>query len=126
MARTSADTGPQRYKSASRKLFTSRSRRSWRTPARKYPKKTPAEKKAIREKNHARRTEYAAALAAAQAVVRAEAQLLRDKFGAHSLQWYMEAILQQPRITKGTRKVNRWNAFLQSEVKRINSGKCFI
>lgn len=89
-------------------------------------KKTPAEKKAIREKNHARRTEYAAALAAAQAVVRAEAQLLRDKFGAHSLQWYMEAILQQPRITKGTRKVNRWNAFLQSEVKRINSGKCFI
>lgn len=116
-----ANTGPQRYKSASRKLLTSRVRKVWRSPARRvYIKKTRQEKKAIREKNRERRETYSEALNEAQKLIYDHAVSLHDRFQSHSVEWYIQEIAQHSRVTKGRRKVNGWNVFLSAEAKRIN------
>ena len=62
------------------------------------------------------------ALAEARARIWDEAKHLRERFGAHTEQYYYEQLLQTGRLMKTTRKVNRWNAFLHAEVKHMNEG----
>jgi hypothetical protein len=120
----SGDTGPQRFKSASRKLLTTTTRYAWRTKSKRiYIKKTPSEKQALKAKRQERKREYNEALEEVIDMVRKQAAILRGKYGGHSVQWYFEEIMQQARITKGQRKVSAWNAYLSAESKRINNGR---
>lgn len=116
------NTGPQRFKSASHKLVAMKTRRVWKKISRVYIKKTKAEKRAIREKNLARHKSYAQALADARAVVRQQAQLLHEQYGSHSVQYYHQEIIQESRIASASCKASTWNAYLSSEIKRINGG----
>lgn len=122
------NTTPQRFKSSSRKLVIKKTRLLRKKITRVYIKKTKAEKRAIRAKNLARRKDYAHALADARAVVRQQAELLHENYGGHSIQYYQQEIIQESRITTATRKVSAWNAYLSSEIKRINGGmyRCFF
>lgn len=118
---SNANSGPQRYKSASRKVLKSRVRKVWRRSAlRVYVKKTRQEKKAIREKNRGRREDYSEALRLAQKLIHDQAVLLHEHFQTHCVEWYIQEIAQHSRITKGRRKVNGWNVFLSTEAKHIN------
>jgi hypothetical protein len=47
---------------------------------------------------------------------------LHEEFGAHSVEWYYEEIMQRSRLGKKTRRVNRWNAFLKKELAEMNAG----
>jgi hypothetical protein len=124
MVRQSSADGPQRFKSLSRKLSTAKTRYAWRTKTkRKYIKRTPAEKAALKEKRQSEKKMYNDALQEAREVVLQQATQLHERFGGHSVQHYFEQILQQSRMKKRSRKVSRWNAYLRSEVKRINDGK---
>lgn len=116
------NTGPQRFKSASRKLIATKTRKVWKKINRVYIKKTRAEKRAIKQKNLARRKSYAQALADARGVVRQQAELLHEQYGSHSVQYYHQEIIQESRITTASRKTSAWNAYLSSEIKRINGG----
>lgn len=122
------NVGPQRFKSASRKLINMKTRRTWKKISRVYIKKTRAEKRAIRDKNLVRRKDYAQALADARAVVRQQAEHLHEHYGGHSVQYYHQEIIQDSRITAASRKPSAWNAYLSSEIKRINEGTsaCFL
>ncbi|KAI5984614.1 hypothetical protein EDD15DRAFT_2177067 [Pisolithus albus] len=104
--------------------YTRTTKASVRTPWRHRRKRvaiirTPAEKAAIKAKNHERKVAYAGALSHAQDVVMQEAIKLREQFGSRSVEYYFEAILQTSRLTK-KRGPNRWNVYLRQEVKKHN------
>ncbi|KAG2119868.1 uncharacterized protein F5147DRAFT_767330 [Suillus discolor] len=50
-----------------------------------------------------------------------QATLLREKFGCHSVDYYFKEIMQCSRLHKGTRKANKWNAFVKKEVEHHNA-----
>ena len=121
MARTSQDTGPARMRMAS----TQKTRLPWRyRTKRKVYKRTATEKKMLAEKRQKHKASYNEALDAAYAIVHEEAVKLKEQFGAHSEQYYMEEIMQLSRLGKKNRQtVNNWNVYLRNEVKRLNNGK---
>ncbi|KAG1823320.1 hypothetical protein EV424DRAFT_1472053 [Suillus variegatus] len=104
-----------------RKISTTKTRSSWRHRAAQRYKKTPTEKALLKAKRKQHRTEYTEALAAARNVVMEQATLLREKFGRHSVNYYFEEIMQRSRIRKGTRKANKWNAFVKKQVELHNA-----
>jgi hypothetical protein len=125
MARHNA-RGPERYKAPSRKLLTAKKCYSWRTkPARRYTKLAPADKAIIKAKHMAHKKEYNEALQEAREVVHQQAVLLHKRFGAHSVQYYFEEILQTSRLNKSQRKEHGWNGYLSREIKRRN-GNSFV
>ena len=78
----------------------------------------------LAEKRQKHKASYNEALDAAYAIVHAEAVKLKEQFGAHSEQYYMEEIMQLSRLgRKNRRSVNHWNVYLRNEVKRLNDGK---
>jgi len=124
MTRTSQDAGPARFSSRMRTAATNKARLPWRNRTKhKTYQRTSVEKKALAEKRRNNKKSYHEALAAAYAAVQEEAVKLKEQFGAHSVQYYMEEIMQQSRLTKHKRSVNSWNVYLRNEVKRINDGE---
>ncbi|KAG6894763.1 hypothetical protein C0992_004787, partial [Termitomyces sp. T32_za158] len=86
------------------------------------PKLTPVAKAEAKHKRDKNRNGYKVALEAAQSVVCCKAEVLHAKFGAHSVQYYKEEILQFSRLNKQTCQPSQWNAYLCVEIKRQNTG----
>ena len=100
------------HKAASRKIKTNIPRKKWRTGATcpRY-KLTPIQKSQLQANRKQRKKDFNEALSGAHASVWEEAKKLHELFGIHSAQYYFEQILQQGRLSKSKRKINRWNVF---------------
>ncbi|KAF8896627.1 hypothetical protein BD779DRAFT_1668380 [Infundibulicybe gibba] len=123
--RTTDANGPQRFQTQARKMATTKLRSRWRTrtrTAQNQSQRTASRAAAIKEKRQARNQEYNEALQEAREMLLKKAEELQERFGKHTVQWYFEDIVQHSRIVKLTRRPNKWNAYLRSEVKRINDG----
>lgn len=83
---------------------------------------TNIQKAQLQAKRKQRKKDLNDALTEARRRIWDEARKLREQFGTHTEQYYYEQLLQTSRLAKSTRKVNRWNAYLHQEVKRINEG----
>lgn len=105
-----------------RKLSTSKVRKPWRRHAKPGIRPTPAEKKLKAIERTAHKKEYRAALEAARASILDKATELHERFGGHSVDWYFEEIMQRGRLAKNSREISRWNAYLRSEVRKMNDG----
>ena len=128
MAPTNKKRSPdnaQRYKSNTRKLLTTISRRRWRTLNKSTYRRTALEKANLKAKRQTRNKELNAAIEEARIHISDDARNLREKFGGHSEQYYFEQIIQASRIQKSQRKVNRFNAYAREETKQINEGKLY-
>jgi hypothetical protein len=116
--------GPVRYSSRKAALATSRNRLPWRHHVKRQAlKQSPAEKKALAEQRNSRKLTYQNALSKASESIYNEAIKLREQFGTHSLEYYMEELMQQSRLSRNKRAINSWNVYLRGEVKCINDGE---
>ena len=106
-----ADPGGRSFYSAPRK----------RTRKAKAPI-TPALRDALAKQRAERRAEYTSTLEEAREAVWSRAIQLREAFGGHSVEYYMQEILQRGRLERSRRKASRWNAYLRQELKALNSG----
>ncbi|OCH83692.1 hypothetical protein OBBRIDRAFT_717852, partial [Obba rivulosa] len=96
-------------------------RTPWRYQSkRKGLTRTSTQKKLLAEKRRERREQYIDVIDRVQANLNEEAVKLHVQFSGRSIQWYKTDILQQSHKAGKKHKVNRWNAFLHAEVKRIN------
>ncbi|EIW84254.1 hypothetical protein CONPUDRAFT_71069 [Coniophora puteana RWD-64-598 SS2] len=82
--------------------------------------KTPQERAELKKRRRERKAEYLDALAEAQDIVLGEATKLYGRFGGHSIDYYVEAIMQNSRVKGGKRRVNRWNAHLSKRLRQFN------
>ncbi len=90
-------------------------------PSRTRIKLTPTERAAKKTAKDAVKKDYHAALREAQETIRALARQLHERFGGHTVDYYMEEIMQQSRL-KGEKKApSLWNAFVALEVERLNA-----
>jgi len=116
--------GIARYSSRKAALVTSKNHLPWRTRTkRKIFKRSNAEKKALAEQRMDRKIAYRDALSQAADVIHNEAVKLHEQFGTHSVDYYLQDILQQSRLSRGSRSVSNWNVFLRREARCINNGK---
>ncbi|KAF7976790.1 hypothetical protein HWV62_5636 [Athelia sp. TMB] len=103
-------------------IWATKTRLPWRhRTQRNANKRTNAEKKQLAKRRREYKEQYNNALEASFQVILGEARKLREEFGAHSEQYYLEEIMQRPRVAQSSRGVNRWNVFLREEVKRMNN-----
>jgi hypothetical protein len=79
-------------------------------------------KKQLAEKCRKNKVDYNDALAAASSVLQEEAVNLKEQFGAHSVRYYMDEIMQLYRLVKQKCSVSSWNVYLRNEVKCLNDG----
>lgn len=115
----------QRYASARRKLTTALKRQPWRHRAkRRALRRTSTEKQALKAKRREKKEAYSKALEEARAAMWEQAALMRERFGSHTLEYYVREIMQDARLNKTRRAPSRWNAFLSLEVQRLNQGQC--
>ena len=85
--------------------------------------KTPHEKAVLAVKRLQHHCLYTEALAHAQEVLNDQAILLHNEFGGHSAAYYLQEICQLSHIQKSSWRVkSTWNAFLWSELKKMNDG----
>lgn len=114
--------GPARFSSRSRTtLLTTKMRQPWRRRAIcVVHKKTHAEKKALADKRRQHRKTYSEALHDASQAIKVQAVQMKEKFGAHSADYYEKEIMQCSRLARSKRSINRWNVYLRSETKRMN------
>ncbi|KAF7970292.1 hypothetical protein HWV62_24416 [Athelia sp. TMB] len=119
MPRIQQTGAPSRY--STRTQISTKTRLPWRhRTQRKVSKRTGAEKKQLAKQRRENKERYNNALEASFQVILGEARKLREEFGAHSEQYYLEEIMQRPKIVQSHRGVNRWNVFLREEVKCMN------
>jgi hypothetical protein len=83
---------------------------------------TSALKTLLAKRRKERYQSYSSALQDAHHSVEQHAKQLREKFGAHSIEYYHQEILQRGRLERGRRKASRWNAFVRNELKKRNDG----
>lgn len=110
----------------SRKLFTLKARLPWTQRSRFKSlgaTLTGAEKSQANKKRMEFRQDLNAALESAQQAVWDLAVDLSQRFGRHAPKYYFELLMQQSRVAKGKRRVNRWNAYIYENTKRINAGE---
>lgn len=86
-------------------------------------KRTSAQKKQLAKQRRDNKERYNNALEDAFQVLVGEACKLREEFGAHSEQYYLEELLKRPKVAQRSRGINRWNVFVREEVKRLNDGE---
>ena len=116
--------GPVCHSSRKVALATSRSRLPWRHRTKRQTfKRSATEKAALAEKRHNRKIAYHEALTKAAESIYNEAIKLHELFGGHSIEYYLEELMQHSRLSKKKRTVNSWNVFLRNEVKRINDSE---
>lgn len=122
MARTQDNSGGiSRY--STRPKISTKTRKPWRhRTQRQTVKRTSAQKKHLNKQRRDNKERYNNALEASFEVLLDEARKLREEFGAHTEQYYLQEILQRPKVVQRTRGVNRWNVFVREEVKRMNDG----
>ncbi|KAG6819388.1 hypothetical protein H0H93_012294 [Arthromyces matolae] len=114
----------QRLLSASRDKDKRRFRTPWRTRTRnKVQKATGAEKaKKKLERLTAKRT-YQEALRDCHSEIAHMAEKLRQRFGKHSVDYYLQELMQTSRVNKKYKESGHWNAFVSQEAKRINDNR---
>lgn len=83
---------------------------------------TPALRGILAKRREERRAEYTLALKAAQDTVYKHAVQLRETFGGHSVEYYVQEILQRGRLERLRWKTSRWNAFLRQQLRTRNAG----
>jgi hypothetical protein len=83
---------------------------------------TSALKTVLAKRREERLQRYYSALEDARHSVEQHAKQLREEFGAHSVDYYHQEILQRGRLERGRRKATRWNAFMRHELKKRNDG----
>jgi hypothetical protein len=117
----------QRLLSEVRKYSTDKARIAWRRRGkqRKKIKLSAADKALAAAKRKTERIKYSEALANSRKVVMDEAIKLHEMFGAHTVDYYYEQLLQGHRLARSKRNVSRWNIWLRKEVQRLNDGKQF-
>lgn len=99
-----------------------RARRRYKIKKRMALKKTPAQRKVEANARATRRKEEEDAVKEARLEVLATAQRLRERFQTHTTDYYYQTILQQSKVKQKPRGINKWNAYLYMEFKRINGG----
>ncbi|KAF8066019.1 hypothetical protein FPV67DRAFT_1418617 [Lyophyllum atratum] len=108
--------------SASRQKSTHHLRTPWRTrTARAIIKLTPAQKAAQKARRQEQKQTYQEALQEKHADLLKHAEDLHRRFGKHSVDYYMQEIMQVSRLQKKKKSSGSWNAYVSLEVKRMNS-----
>jgi hypothetical protein len=69
--------------------------------------------------------DYGPALKEAREVVQHQAEMLYEKFGKYSIEYYYQEIMQKSHLVTQKRSVNHWNAFLSGKLKEHNEGMFF-
>lgn len=108
-----------------RKTLTSKTRTDIHLQQKKnriYHKLTAAERKAQGERRDEKRTALNTRLNGCDAALWEMAEGMATDFGYDALHWY-HFILQNARISKSRRKVNRWNAFVAITLESVNASK---
>ncbi|KAK7689641.1 hypothetical protein QCA50_007434 [Cerrena zonata] len=106
-----------------RKIIHSRTRTDIHMQKKKnrvYHKLTTAERKSKSERRTERRKDLNARLKACDEAIWGLAVSLAQDFGFDAFHWYHH-MMQNARIAKGERKVNRWNAFVALILAQINA-----
>lgn len=120
---------PQRYAS---RVYTvplvTRTRAPWRYRNKRklVIKKSAADKKALAHAREGRKVSYHEALDTASSVILLEARKLHDQFGQHSVDYYLEELMQHSRLGKGKRTVNLWNVYLRQRLAAYNDSKSIL
>ncbi|KAG1897856.1 uncharacterized protein F5891DRAFT_956561 [Suillus fuscotomentosus] len=109
-----------RYTAATRKVQTSKPRKAWRTRTKVRIKWTSEQKAALRAKRAQHPINYGTALKEAREVVQHQAEMLYEKFGKHSIEYYYQEVMQKSHLVTQKRSVNHWNAFLSGKLKEHN------
>lgn len=115
----------RRLDTKTRKTLTSKTRTDIHLQQKKnriYHKLTAAERKAQEERREDKRTRLNARLKGCDAAIWEMAEELAKEFGYDALHWY-HRLLQNARIAKTERKVNRWNAYVAMSLEAANAGK---
>lgn len=118
MVRTQENAGVSRY--STRSKISTKTRIPWRHRTQRTAKRTHAQKQHLAKQRRDNKERYNDALDASFQVILGEARKLREEFGAHSEQYYLEELMQRPKLARSRRSVNRWNVFLREEVKQLN------
>ncbi|KAG6852475.1 hypothetical protein C0991_011675 [Blastosporella zonata] len=115
------DLAFQRLLSASREKDKRRFRSPWRTQTqKKVQKATSAEKTKKKLERLAAKRTYQEALRDSHVEIVGMAEKLRQQFGKHSLEYYLQELMQTSRVNKKGKQTGHWNAFVSQEVKRRN------
>ncbi len=85
-------------------------------------KKTPAQKKVLREERQSRQASMKEALTAAHKLIAELATSLHNQFPHRSKEWWIGELYQTLRRNAKKRKSGGWNVFVSQEMKRINAG----
>ncbi|KAG6848320.1 hypothetical protein H0H93_001197 [Arthromyces matolae] len=110
----------QRLLNSSRTLTSAKKRRPWRTRTRRRLRLTEQEKAALKRRRQEAKESYHVALQTAQDSMLALAEGLRKEFGKHSVQYYLEELVQMSRLQKKKKKTGSWQAFVSQEVTAAN------
>jgi hypothetical protein len=92
-----------------------------RTRSKKAPI-TPALKDILAKQREVRRMEFVSAIKDARDTICERATQLREVFGSHSVDYYVQEILQRGRLERGRRQPSRWNTYIRQELKQRNAG----
>ena len=103
--------------------------RSFYTPPQKHVRKarapiTPALKAVLAKQREARQEEYGVTLQNIRDAVEQHAVQLRERFGGHSTEYYLQEILQHGRLEHARWKTSRWNVYVKQELRLRNEGMC--
>lgn len=119
--------GPQRYISRKLSVPLSAHGKPWKIRVRrKALKRSLAEKTALKAERQQRKLTYSEALQASMDVVYNEATKLHEQFSMHTVEYYLEELMQRSRKDKTSRKVSLWNVYLRQELERYNSGESAV
>ena len=115
-----------RHKYYNRKFKTSLIRRRWRTTAiHNRIRLTSLQKANVRQKRQERKICLNEAIEKGRKELVETAKRLHVEFGQHNETWFYRQLVQTSSNERKTRKVNKWNAYFRSEVKRLNEGYFF-
>ncbi|THU89588.1 hypothetical protein K435DRAFT_802649 [Dendrothele bispora CBS 962.96] len=121
MARTKQTTNFERMLRAARKQSSS-TRRPWRHRTKRAAiKLTKAQKAQKKQLCDSEKERYQKRLKEVFASIVDAATALKEEFGKHDVQWYLDEIMQTYRLKQKKRKVGPFQAFVRVEMNAINS-----
>ncbi|KAK7451710.1 hypothetical protein VKT23_012389 [Stygiomarasmius scandens] len=120
MTRTKDGSFEHMLRAAQKK--TTSARRPYRYRAKRTAIKLSNSQKALRKKlREDSKKAYQDALKDAFARIVGIAEEMREQFGKHSVQWYVDEIMQTHRLQRKSREPTRFQAFVSLRMKEINA-----
>ncbi|KAK7447344.1 hypothetical protein VKT23_014054 [Stygiomarasmius scandens] len=111
---------------AAQKKATS-TRRPWRyRAARTRIKLTNLEKLENKKRRQDQKDRYTARLQEAFGVLMNEAEAMKEEFGKHDTQWYLNEIMQTYRLKQKKKKIAPFQAFISLKMAEINSRESLV